>query len=461
LALNFLYQYQFVNLHLPTTGLEYWRPGVSFLLLLAQPFGGVTLGSSVVVTTLAGIVLALAAVKIALDFSEDRRLACASYLLCLMLPELWNSSLTPDSTLFYGAFAAWFLALFTVRFQGYVADAVALVCVVAVDLIRNDSILLLVPLLVVLWLRHRSGQKEGASVFYAAVIVAGYLATRLPLQLVNYIVAGKMVHAQTLHVLYLTSLSDLLHYNQPSTLHTMLAVGMVALVKLRVATFSLIVYRLAFVEIGFAVVFLFALSLPRREKERPSYPELAGGMSFGLTVVAVYGLVIPAVGISSSLRSFVAALPLISVLIVLSVYRATSAEIARRLMIGVLLFYAIEGAMDDRRNVTNRNRQGEQDRLVASYLAEHGVMPGRGSLIMTADAAQFSETTGYSAIPLPSNGVPATQQAVHDLEPTEILLDEGDGPISGEMQMRYALNPVSVAIIPNTRTVVLTMAARR
>jgi hypothetical protein len=457
LALNFLYQYQFVNLHLPTTGLEYWRPGVSFLLLLAQPFGGVTLGSSVVITTLAGIVLALAAWKIAMDFSGDRRIACASYLLCLLLPDLWNSSLTPDSTLFYGAFAAWFLALFTVRFQGYVADAVALLCVVAVDLIRNDSILLVVPLLVVLWLRRRSGQKQGASVLYAAVIVVGYLATRLPLQLVNYVVAGKVVHAQTSQVLYLTNLSELLQYNQPSTLHTMLAAGIVALVKLRITTIPFIVYRLAFVEIGFGLVFLFALSLRRREGVQPSFPELAGGVSFGLTVVGVYGLVIPAVGISSSLRSFVAVLPLICVLIVWSVYQANSAEIARRLMIAVLVFYAIEGLMDDRRTVTNRNLQGDQDRLVAAYLAQHGVMPGQGSLIMTADPAQFSATTDYSAIPLPSNGVPATQQAVHDLGPTEIVLEEG----SAEMQMRDALHPASVAIIPNTQMVVLTMAARR
>jgi hypothetical protein len=88
-------------------------------------------------------------------------------------------------------------------------------------------------------------------------------------------------------------------------------------------------------------------------------------------------------------------------------------------------------------------------------------MPGRSSLIMTADAAEFSETTGYSAIPLPSNGVSATQQAVHDLEPTEILVDEGDGPTSAATQMSDALNPASAAIVPNTGMVVLAMAARR
>ena len=460
-ALNFLYQYQFVDLHLPTHGLEYWRPGVSFLLLLAQPFGGVTLGSSVVVATLAGVVLALAAWKIAMDFSGDRRLACASYLLCLLLPEFWGSSLTPDSALFYGAFAAWFLALFTVRFQSYGADVLALLCAVAVDLIRNDSILLVVPLVVVLWLRRRSGQTKGASVLYVTTILVGYLATRLPLQLVNYKVAGKVVHTQTLQVLYVTSLSDLLHYHEPSTLHTMFAVGIVQLAKLRLTTIPFIVYRLMFVEIGFAVVFLFALSWQRRDQERSSFPEMAGGISFAITVVGVYGLVIPAVGISSALRSFIAVTPLISVLIVLSVYRAVSAEVARRLMTAVLLFYAIQGLMDDRRNVANDNRTGDQDRRVAAYLAQHGVMPGDSSLIMTRDAAQFSTTTGYAAIPLPSNGVPATLRAVQDIRPTQVLLDQGEEPDVVEMQMRAALKPVDVATIPGTGVVVLTMPAKQ
>jgi hypothetical protein len=456
-ALNFLYQYQFVSLHLPTHGLEYWRPGVSLLLLLTQPFGGVTLGSSTVVVTLAGIALALAAWKIAMDFSGDRGMACASYLLCLVLPQLWSGSLTPDSTLFYGVFAAWFLALFTVRFQGYLVDVLALLCVAAVDMIRNDSILLVVPLLVVLWLRRRSGEKKGASILYAVTMVVGYFATRLPLELLNDEVAGKAVHAQTLHVLYLTNLSELLRYHQPSTLHTMLGAGIASLVKLRIATLPLIVYRLAFVEIGFAVVFLFALSTRRREDARPGFPELAGGVSFGLTVAGVYGLVIPAVGISSALRTFVAVEPLIAVLAVLSIYRAMAAGNGQRLLIAVLLFYSIEGVMDDRRSVSNGNLKGDQDRLVAAYLAQHGATVGGGSLIMTPDAAQFSETTGYAAIPLPSNGMLAIQQAARDLGATQILMDAGDGTSSAQTEMGDALKPVSVAMVPDTRVIVLTM----
>lgn len=460
-AINFLYQYQFVGHHLPAHGIEYWRPGVSFLLLLAQPFGGVTLFSSMVIATLAGIALALAAWKIAMDYSGDRSLACGSYLVCLVLPQLWNGSLTADSTLFYGAFAAWFLALFTVRFQGYVTDALALFCVAAVDLIRNDSILLLIPLLVVLWMRWRSGQKKGNSVPYAVAIIVGYFTARVPMDVVNYDVLGNMFQGQSLHVLYLTDLSDLGRYNQPSTLHTMLAEGIAKLVRLRIATVPFIVYRMVFLEIGFAIIFLFGLTLQRRDNEPAALPELAGGLSFALTVLCIYGLVIPAVGIFSSLRSFAGILPLICVLIVLSMYRASPTGIVRRLIVAVLLFYSIEGIMADRRAVTTGNHIGDRDRLVAAYLAEHGAIAGHSSLVMTGDSAQFSETTGYPAIPLPSNGLLATQQAVHDFAPAYVLLNEEDGPNATQTQMLATLKPVNVAIVPETRMMVLTMAPQR
>lgn len=428
---------------------------------MTQPFGGVTLASSIVVTTLAGVGFAWGAWKIAMDFSGNRGLACASYLLCLVLPQLWSGSLGPDSTLFYGAFVAWFLALFTVRFQSYLFDILALVCVAAVNLIRNDAILLLAPLLVVLWLRRRSGQEKGSSVKYACVMIVGYLLARIPMVLIAHFVGGSMSRTQSLHLLYLTDLSELIRYHEPSTLHTMLAAGFTKLIKLRITTAPLILYRMIFIEIGFAVVFLFPLRLRRRENQPVSLPELAGGASFALAVLTVYGLALPAIGIFSALRSLSGVLPLISVLIVLGIYRESSVATARKLIAAVVLFYAIAGAMDDSRGVKKDNEIGNQDRLVAGYLASHGILPGDKSLIMTSDPAQFSETTGYSSIPLPSNGLGATQSVARDLAPTHVLLHRDDGSRSAETEMIAALKPSNVADVPGTEMVVLTLSGER
>jgi hypothetical protein len=456
---NFLYQYQFVSLHVPTNGMEYWRPGVSLLLLLTQPFGGVTLHSSLIVTALAGVVTALAAWRIASNFTDNRGVACASFLLCLVLPPFWSGSISPDSSLYYGAFAAWFLALFSVRFRGYRSDIAALFCIVGLNFIRNDAILLLVPMAVVLWLRRRSGEPRGTSMPYVVLLVAGFFAATLPLDILNYAVTGKLFPGGASQVLYLTNLSELTSYGNPAPdIHSMLAFGISGLVKLRVVTLPLILYRALFLYIGFAIVFLAGLALRRgtRTTEELPLPEFAGGLSFALTLLGVYGLVLPAIGGFSALRSFTGLLPLAAVLIVVGIYRATdSSTMARGLVSAVILFYLTTGTMEDRREQAGLNQTGDQDRLVATYLSAHGGMAAR-SLIMTNDAAQFSQTTGYAAVPVPNNGLPAIQKAIQDFRPSYVLLNT-EGMPGSETVVQSMLQPAGMARIPGTTVLVLTM----
>ena len=277
---DFLFQYQFISAHLPTHGVEYWRPGTSFLLLLAQPFGGVTLHSSLVVTMLSGICLALAAWRIAFNYSKDRRLACASYLLCLVLPPLWNGGLSPDSALYYGAFVAWFLALLRVNPQSYWEDFGALASVAGVSLIRNDAILLIVPLAVVLWMRQRRNQALGGSPGYAALLLAGFIAANIPSTLITYEVLGRAFPPGIGGTFYLTSLAELTAYGAPATLHTMLAHGTVSLLKLRVFTLVQLLYRMIWVLVGFGAVFVPVALLRRKSRESAQLPECVGAISF-------------------------------------------------------------------------------------------------------------------------------------------------------------------------------------
>jgi hypothetical protein len=455
---RFLYEYQFAAPHLPTHGIEYWRPGVSLILLAAQPFGGVTLFSSIVVTSLAAIVLALAAWKIAIDATRDRRIACAAYLLCLVLPAVWTASLMPDSSIFYGAFAAWFLALFQVRFRSYLWDVIALLCVAGVNLIRNDTILLLVPLIVVLWLRRRSGRPGGASTLYIALMLFGFFAAMLPMVLIQHAVLGKLSTSSTSHVIYLTDLSEFLRYGGPPvSLHTMLAFGIVKLIKLRIVTLPLIVYHLLFIHIGFCLMFLVTLANRRRLKPRANpLPELAGGLSFSLAVLAMYGLVLPAIGGFSAIKSLTSILPLAAVLIAVCIYNAAeSSATATTLASMAVLLYIVAGVSLDRRDLTDLNRSGDSDRTVATYLTAHGATPAH-TLVMIDDSALFSETTGYAAIPVPSNGLPATQAAIADLHPDYILLDQGE-LTSSPAQIQSTLHAPQIDQIPGTTIFALTL----
>jgi hypothetical protein len=456
---RFLYQYQFVSTHLPSHGIEYWRPGEALILLLAQPFGGVTLFSSIFVTNLMAIFLALAAWKIAARTTANQRIACTAYLLCLVLPAIWSNSVAPDSSLFYGVFGAWFLTLFSVEFRSLLSDTLALLCVAAVNLIRNDAILLLLPLLVVLWMRRRSGATRGASTAYMALMGAGFFAAMLPMALLRYAVLGTFSGDQTSRVLYLTSLSEISRYGPALNLHTMLASGIGNLVKLRIETLPTIFYRVFFFQIGFSILFLPALALSRHNSaERRQIPELSGAFSFGLGVLGVYGLLLPAIGGFSALKSFTAILPLLAALIAAGIYKATKSEsTAMALAAMTILLYVTLGITQDRVEQVRLNHTGEDDRRIASYLAAHGADITR-SLIMTKGAAQFSETTGYAAIPVPTNGLVATQAAAHDLGAGYILLDDSEIAPSAE-SVQAALHAIQSDHIPGTSTYVFTRLA--
>ncbi len=456
---NFLYDYQMDRLQVPTHGIEYWLPGTSFFLLLAKPFGGVTLHSSIVVSTLMGVVLAAAAWKIAMDYSGNRRIACASYLLCLVLPPMWIGSITPDSALFYAAAVGWFLALLGARFRSYAQDALAFLCLVIANLIRNDIILLLIPVLVVLWLRRRSG-KPGASPAYCAVVLVAFFAATIPMHAIDYAVLGRAFPSGASKALYMTDLSDMSRYNEPATLHRLLSVGLGRLIKIRVAAFPLIVYRIVFLLIGFAAIFLPVLAIRRERGERAAMPEIAGGAAFAITLIPVYSFVLPAIGTFSALRSFGALLPLSAALAIAGIrWLANSSRTAAWVAGASVLFYFIAGTMEDRRTVPEMNELGSKARLVAAFLSAHGADPERGSLIMTGDPAQFSETTAYAAMPLPENGLLAARKAADQLGATHVLLDTDK--LKGTMdEVRSALDPAEIAPVPETHILVVTLRPR-
>jgi hypothetical protein len=463
----FLFDLQLNHLQVPNTGLEYWRPGVSLMLLLLKPFGGVTLHGALVMTMLAGIVWALAAWFVAMRATGNRRIALASYALCLLLPAAWQGSLTPDPTLFYGAAIAWFLALFTVERQGIVQDVIALACVGAAYMIRNDAgLLLLVPLVVVLVMRVREAtalQKHGkqapagGSAAYAVAMLVGFGIALAPMHLLYKHLLGTLYPVGAGQALYLNDLSDFSSYGVPVSLHSMLSHGVKHLIAMRVSATATIVYRVLALVLGYpALVFLPTLAM-RREGQvdaRTRLPELAGPVAFGAVVLVVYCLVLPAVGVFSALRSSTALLPVASVVVVVAILRSARTRRVAVVLTGtVIAIYLVSGVMDDRRSIDPMNQIGDHDRDEARALEAMGARPDAPTLVITPDPVQFSVTTGYPAIPMPGNGLDAITNEALDLHASHAILDGEHLPVSlSEVTAR--LHPVQIKTVPG-QTVLL------
>lgn len=471
---RFLYDFQQAHLTLPNTGLEYWRPGISLILLLLKPFGGVTLHGSILLTMLVGILFSAAAWHIAMHAYGDRRLALGGFALCLTSPTVWTGALSSDSGMFYGAAVAWFLALFTVRRQGSVQDLLALGCVCIAYFVRNDAALLLLPLLAVLWQRRRTAARFGndrtlgTSAPYATLMILGFFLALVPMHLLYRRVLGTAFPTGTSKALYLNDLSDLVRYGDPVSLRSLLSHGIRHLVVFRIATFATVVYRIAALMIGYAaLVFFPALLTFNKDKGNSDsgvtregsplltrLPECTGAGVFFLGALLAYTLVLPAVGGFSALRTAEAVIPLAYVLVLVAILRtARTPRLAWLLVATVIGANTVYGFMDSKRNLAAMNEIGARDRVQARELGLMGADPAT-AVVMTGDPVQFSVTTGYTAIALPVNGLGAMAHAAHDFRVTHVILDTEALPATSD-QVDGQMHPVRSATLPADHTFIL------
>jgi hypothetical protein len=468
---SFVFDLQLHHPQIPNTGIEYWRPGVSLLLYLLRALGGTTLQGSLVIASLAGVLWAAAAWFVAMRTTANAKIALASYTLCFLLSPGWDGSLTPDPTLFYAAAIAWFLALFTVRRQGLLQDVIALFCVSAAYTIRNDAGLLLVPLVVVLLYRWRgagarktSGEAPvpGSSAVYGVAMLAGFALALAPMHLLYRHVLGTAFPAGASQALYLNDLSDFSNYGVPVSLHTMLSHGVKHLVVMRVSAGAFIVYRVLALVLGYAaLVFLPALAVRNggQTAADPAMPEFAGPVAFGATVLVVYSLALPAVGVFSALRSSTALLPVVSVAVVIAILRITrTPRLAWVVTCTVIAIYLVSGVMDDRRSIGPMNSIGDADRAQAKALAAMGALPREGTIVMTPDPVQFSVTTGYPAIPMPGNGLQAITNEALDLHASHAILD-GEHLPGSSAEVDQKLHPVQTRTVPGESVLLLELPA--
>ncbi len=438
----FLFDLQQSTLSLPTHAIEYWRPGTSFFLLLAKPFSGVTLHGSIAMTALSSVAFAAAAWFLALKTTGSRRIALGAYLVCLVLPPLWINALSPDSGLFYGMAVGWFLALMTVRRSSLWQDGLALACVAITYSIRNDGVLLLLPLAAVLWQRRRLGER-GATAGYAAAMLVGFCLALAPIHLLNWRVLGTAFPSGTSRALFLDGFEGFSLYRQPVNLHTLLATGAVHLLKVRVNVFALVVYRNLALGIGFAVIFLPMLLARHADPNdsETSSPEYTGPGVFLLGVLLMYTLLMPVIGEFSALRAFLGVLPLASVMVAVAIVRLTrDRRLAQALCAAVIAAYLIDGVMTDRRVVDGGKSLAEDVHTLSRELAAAGAQPAT-AVLMAANPVQLSVTTGYTTVTLPSNGVTAIAELAKEVGVTHVLVNASYSAAE-IVQLRTLLRPV-------------------
>lgn len=435
--LNFVWNYQSDHIALPNLAATYWRPGASLLLLMMAPFGEVTLHSDAIVASLATIVMALAAADFARSLTRSPRIALLAYIIGLCLPTLWVIALRSDSNVFYGAAVSWFLVLFLPTRRSVARDVLALLCLAAAYLIRNDAILLAVPFTAVVAMRLRESTAERS---HALVLAGAFMLALVPTHLVIWWITGRLTNDSIFSVLFLRDVGDFSHYSSRCDFASWWAIGPAALFRQRMSVLIQISHHLImnFGEAATALALVGATVGSLFQRHSTFARTLIGPAVFLLSVVLVYALVIPAVGDHAVQRSYTAFLPVLAALAACCIEEIAASRPAwLALAVVVVGFSALDGINRTRVTLADDRKELARYRAEAQLISNASPDPGQ-SLAMVANPAVFTTTTGIPSVALPTNGPAAVRKAARDFHATAIVTERGGDVLRNDKELAAA-----------------------
>ncbi|WP_029008303.1 hypothetical protein [Azospirillum halopraeferens] len=439
---------------LPHPAIDYWRPGTAYFLLAVAPFIGVTLFSGAVVQEVLSIGIALAAAAMARQFTPERTVATAAYLIGLTLSPLWWAHLTPDSMILYGCLVGWFLVLVADPGGGPGRMTLVLLLVAAATLTRNDAVLLGVPLAVSIVIavhRLRRSGETGWRPFSPLLALALFPLALLPAHLLNAAFLGNADSGSLKIALFVTDLRQFQWYGHTPGIDGLPAEGWGRLLALRAEAVAVTAVRIMrhFDQVATFAAAAGAVLLLIRPGCVRNPAALMPAAGFVLAAFAAYTLVMPGIGTHAFLRTYFGLLPVLAALAALALWHfAPSPRAATAGLMLILLFSTVDGLSHARRLLAEN--AGARDRMVTVASVLEGMpVPGRPVRVLIDDPAQFHVTTGVPALPLPSNGVPAVARAALDHRVSHVVAPRALGP-----DLMRALGGAAVEV-PGTDLMVL------
>ena len=213
---------------LPRPSHQYWMPLPSILAALSMRALGVNFRAAQVPFVLLSALLPVIAYAIAWQISASRRHAWAAALFALFsgffLP-VWSLPETFAPFAVFGALSLWAAG------RGGRWGFAAGVCAGLAHLTRADGVLLLLPALLLVWVRPRAApgksdaQVAGRAIAWTALIFLGYVVVMAPWLIHNWVTTGRLLSIAGTKTLFLTNYDDLYSFGKVLDLPTYLSWG--------------------------------------------------------------------------------------------------------------------------------------------------------------------------------------------------------------------------------------------
>ena len=273
----------------------------------------------------------------------------------------------------------------------------------------------------------------------------------VPTYVVLYAAGGHPFNSAINRVIFFNNMDDFRRYGGAVDFATWRNAGVAALVRLRLAALAITLRGVLLMCGQFATLLMLLGAWFVAIRRRRTYgAAFVGPAAFFVALVGVYVAVLPVIADHAVPRSAAALLPAGAVLAVIAVREVTASRRVTAMVVGAAALLSTVHGLGVAHGLL-----GEFHGLRARYLTEARLIEndaGKGPVVaMVADPAPFTATTDIPSVPLPSNGVAATQRAIARYGVTAVVADEWHGGLA----LAAATHAAKVDAVPGTTDIII------
>lgn len=396
-------------LPLPHYAGDFWNPSAAYLIAVPLALFGKTIGNALIASIAAGVVPAVAAYLAGKEFAHSAAIGSLAGILTFFSPfQVWFS-VTTEAIIFGGAFGA--IALYLMMRGSRVPRSFLLAAVFTglANLMRQDSVLLLLTLEACILLAALAWRKR---LYFAVAALGIHLLVLSPLLADNVVQLHEVFPRGPGKTAFLTTYEDFHSYGKEIDWHTLRATwGLQGILKRKLHTalenLGQVDYFMDPIFVWLCVLGLAEIVLLR--SGLPGLVPLLPPLLFALFEFLFYSFVASFSGPGSLIKSLGALMPFICIVIVSFAARFLT---VKPLLVAAVVGLSIYGGnLGFQKNLTSTlYYNGIYDRYqvvkatIEQDAARRGLEPAE-IRIMARDTWDVAEGTGLQAVMIPNNDI--------------------------------------------------------
>ena len=433
---------------------DYWLPLASILLSLPMFIFGKTVTSALVASVVAGFVPPLVGYFAALTFYKSKTFAIFAGILTYFSPIQITTSVVTDSIIFFGALgsAALFFSYRGCRNSRYFL--IAAICSGLANMIRQDGILLLVTLLLMVLITQKTIREKA---LLAAEIIGIHFLVLSPLLIRGFVETHSIFSSGLSKTLFLTNYEDMYSYGKSfnwQTYRAALGIKKIIDIKFKTAAFNITQF-VNFLDPLLAILGLIGLADLIRLNKWSEIGFLSPALMFvGLGYLS-YSFLWSIHGPGSFYKSLAVLMPFIAIMVVslLSRYIASTKVLAVTVII-LTAYLGYQGFRQSYQFSTAYNQiyqyYDQAQTLVVQDATQRNIQP-QDIVIMSREPWDVNAATRLKSIMIPNNDINTIVFVAQHYNAHYILLP-GQRPQLDKIYNNTTPDPhfIYIASVPNS-----------